>query len=129
MSDEKTLERALALVQTLHSRTRDGKIEWLETHNVDAFETELGDFRLLIQHTFDPEYPDQPDYALTVFNKDSGREIETISPVTLRPVMDRTTVEGLNPYVVLQQTYEMARRKALHVDDALESILQSLKEH
>ena len=128
MSEEKTLERALALIQALHSRTREGRIDWQETTDARKFTTESGDFDLTIRLIPDRDYPDKPDYAVDVVNRSSGQKIETVSNVTLRPMMDRITPDGLNPYVVLEQTYEMARRKALRVDDALESILQTLKE-
>jgi len=128
MSNETALEKALALVQTLHARTRDGRLDWRETGDEQTFETELADFRLRIKLTQDRDYPDEPDYKLIVFKKDSGREIERISNVTLRPVMDRTTADGLNPYALLGETHEMARRQALRVDDALERILETLKE-
>lgn len=128
MSQERSLERALALVQALHARTREGRVDWRETHDARMFATESGDFDISVRQVPDKEFPDQPDYKLEVVSRSTGRTIETISNVTLRPVMDRITSEGLNPYVVLEQTYEMARRKALRVDDALETILDSLKE-
>jgi len=128
MSDEKAFERALALLHTLHSRTREGKVNWQETDDTRTFQTESGDFDLRIRLLPDRDYPDQPDYALEVFRRDSGRKIDTISNVTLRPVMDQKTPDGLNPYAVLEQLYEMARRKALRVDDVLDSILQTLEE-
>jgi hypothetical protein len=40
--------------------------------------------------------------------------------------MDKTTPEGLNPYGVLGRIYELARRRALNVDDTLERILATL---
>lgn len=128
MSEEKSLERALAQVQALHRRTREGKIEWRETDDLRTFQTESGEFDLRIRSIPDRDYP-EPDYALDVYSRSSGRKIETISNVTFRPLLDHITEEGLNPYIVLQQTYEMARRKALGVDDVLESILQDLKQN
>jgi hypothetical protein len=77
--------------------------------------------------TPDSDFPDQPDYLLRVYDKSSGRELDAISNVTLRPVMDKTTAEGLNPYVLLEQTYEGARRKALKVEEALENLLEAMR--
>lgn len=128
MSDDKAFERALALLHALHSRTRDGKVDWQETGDGRVFQTESGEFDLKIRLVPDRDYPDQPDYALEVFKRSSGQKIDTISNVTLRPVMDRKTPEGLNPYTVLEQLFEMARRKALRVDDVLDTILQTIEE-
>jgi hypothetical protein len=128
MSDEKVVERGLAIVQTLHKRTQEGKVDWQEGSDARSFSTDFGDFDLIIRQIPDRDYPDEPDYSLEIIEKLSGRVIEEISNVTLRPVMDRKTAEGLNPYGVLADTFQMARRKALKIDDVLENILHQLQE-
>lgn len=128
MSDEKALERELSVVQTLHKRTTEGKVEWEESTQARAFQADFGPFGLIIRETPDPDYPDEPDYSLTIVRKATNTAIETISNRTLRPLMDRTTDDGLNPYNVLRDTYKMARRTALKVDEALENLLQELEE-
>ena len=126
MSDNEALEKALALVQRLHARTRDGKVDWETTHAESLFAVRLGQFMLNLKQTPDPDYPDQPDFELVVVDEGSGRTIERITNTTLRPVNDRLTEEGLSPYNLMERTFEMARRKALGVDDMLETILQGL---
>jgi hypothetical protein len=42
--------------------------------------------------------------------------------------MDKTTSEGLNPYALLREIYELARRQALNVDETLERVLATLRE-
>ena len=64
----------------------------------------------------------------SIFDETSDKKIDRITNVSLRPVMDIVTEEGLNPYNLLERTFEMARRQALGVDDVLETILQSLKD-
>jgi hypothetical protein len=125
MSDDKTLERSLALVHALYKRTRDGAVDWQDVGTVDMFDAAFGDFRLRIRLVYDPDYPNEPDYLLDVMNAHGGT-IETISNISLRPLSDRLTNEGLNPYTVLRQIFDMARRKALNVDEAIESILGEL---
>jgi hypothetical protein len=127
MSDEKVLERGLALVQSLHKRTQEGRVDWQDSGDARSFRTDIGDFDLIIRQIPDPDYPDEPNYSLEIVEKGSGRVIEAISNVTLRPVMDRKTAEGLNPYAVLDDTFQMARRKALKIDDVLENILHQLQ--
>jgi hypothetical protein len=92
------------------------------------FDADFGEFVLRIRSIPDHDYPKDPDYVLEVWSSDSDRIIEEISNVTLRPVMDRVTVDGFGPYALLQQIYDLARRKALNVDDALERLLATLKE-
>lgn len=126
MTDEILLNRHLALIKALHKRTREGKLNWQETNRLKWFMVESSDLLLEIGEIFDPDYPEQPDYALVITDPQSKKEIERISNTTLRPVSDRTTEEGLSPYTVLQQIHGMARRKALHVDDALDSLIETL---
>ena len=125
MSDNDALEKTLALVQRLHARTRDGKVDWETTHIEGLFAVQLGEFVLRLKQIPDPDYPDQPDFKLDVEDA-SGRTIERITNTTLRPVNDRLTEEGLSPYNLMERTFDMARRKALGVDDVLETILQGL---
>lgn len=127
MSDEKVLERSLALVQTLYKQTQDGKVEWQEGGDARSFRTDIGNFDLIIRQIPDQDYPDEPDFSLEIVEKHSGTVIETISNVTLRPVMDHKTAEGLNPYNVLYEMFQMARRRALKIDDVLENILHQLQ--
>jgi hypothetical protein len=126
MTYDKSLEKDLALVQTLYERTRAGAVEWQETSDRRGFETRLANFELRLQMIPDQNYPDDPDYELLVIDVSSGTEIERISNTSLRPVMDQKTEDGLTPYKLLVRTYEMARRQALRVDDALETILEKL---
>jgi hypothetical protein len=128
MSDETYADRQLALVHSLYSRTKDGKVDWKETNYSLSFEAPVGGYIFKISLVPDQDYPNEPDYQLQVRENDtkSQRWIDTISNATLRPVSDKITPDGLNPYGVLGRIYELARRKALHVEDALERILATL---
>ncbi len=127
MIEDRVLERSLALVQMLHGRTREGKVVWRSAKSPDAFETDLEEDTLRIRIIPDEDFPNDPNVALDVVDRASARLISTISNVTLRPVLDRKTREGLSPYALLAETYEMARRKALKVDDVLGRVLESLR--
>lgn len=125
MNDEKFLEKSLALVEKLYYQTKSGLLDW-EENDHGAFETHFGPYALRIRTIPDPDYPDEPDYEISVVNE-KGSVIERIGNVNLRPVLDRTTPEGLTPYGLLESIYHTARRKALRVDNALDSILVALE--
>jgi hypothetical protein len=127
MSDDAAVARSLALLQALYAKTSRGETAWQETINSRTFEAFLGDFVLRLRLIPDADYPDRPDYALTVVRAADGKEVDTISNASLRPVMDRTTADGLNPYAVLERTYMLARRQALNVDETLDTILRQLE--
>jgi hypothetical protein len=142
MSD-KGLERSLSLVHSLYNRTQAGKIDWQPSSDfADAFEARFGELRVAIRLTPDPEYPENPDYVVyvvkdpvesstatrVVLRPSAPQVIDEISNTTLRPLMDRTTGDGLNPYEVLRETFKMASRKALGVDEVLDELLEKLNE-
>lgn len=133
MSDEqlatdKFLLRSFSIVNTLYKRTVEGAINWVESNwHSGAFEAEFENVKVVIREEDDPEYPQQPDYILNIVNTRTGRGIEVISNRTLSPLTERVNEQGLNPYSVLQETFKMARRKALKVDDTLDNLLEQLK--
>lgn len=128
MSDNRALDKALVLVQRLYFKTSDGKVDWEETDNESWFVLNQGNYRLVLKQVPDYSYPDQPDYELEIYDVAADRTIDTITNVTLRPVMDRLTEEGLSPFQLLVRTFAMARRAVLGVDDALETIILGLEE-
>jgi len=129
MSDETYADRQLALVQELYKRTKERKINWVGSRYSSSFEANLGDYLLRISFRVDNDYLDDPDFFLSVVDvsSEAERHIDTISNASLRPVMDKTTSDGLNPYALLREIYELARRKVLNVDDTLERVLATLK--
>lgn len=125
MTDEKPFDRELDLLGALHRQTRDRRVDWQDKGQTNWFEAKSGNFLLKIGEIFDPDYPEMPDYSLAIIDA-SGRTIESISNTSLRAVSDRKTTQGHTPYAALQGIYEMARRKALRVDDVLDSLLENL---
>jgi len=129
MRDPSIANRQLALVHALHKRTERGRVAW-RYDSSQAFRAEFDDFSLRIRLIPDPDYPDDPNYALELWSKSDSlvgeRMIEEISNATLRPVMDHATPDGLSPYAVLAQVYDMARRQALNVNDVLDRVLATL---
>jgi hypothetical protein len=128
VATDKFLLRSLSIVNTLYKRTVEGAINWVEsTWHDGAFDAEFENVKVVIRAEDDPQYPEQPDYILNIVNTSTGRNIEEISNRTLSPVMERVNEQGLNPYSLLQDTFRMARRKALKVDDTLDNLLEQLK--
>lgn len=123
------LKRGYDTVRALHLRTKNGKVDWQPSDNDKAFQADFEGFRLVIQEVPDSDYPDKPDYHLNIVNN-LGQTIETISNVTLRSLSEEPGRPPRlpNPYNLLSETFEMARRKAFGVDAALEAILRQLKE-
>jgi len=143
MIEDKVLNRSVILLEELHNRTREGKLGWLDAGYANAhgpsvplgnsishlgFKTKSGGYILRIQMLPDENFPNEPDFALHIINPDTDEIIETISNATLGPALDHRTADGLTPYVLLKQTYEMARRQSRGIEDILEHVLESLRQ-
>ena len=117
-------QKSLELVKALYKRSQAGRLEWKPVDN-NQLRTELGEFTLDLLRVHDQDYPDEPDYFLTLVDS-QGRDVETISNISLRPLMDQKDEDGLNPYQLFRLTFEHARRKAFGVDAAVDSVLKKL---
>jgi len=107
------------LVQKLYRRTDDGSVEWGETEIEGVFQAAFSEYTVCISmQSPDGHVPGSEDYVLSILN-DRGLKIEEVSDVDL--------AEDLaDSYEVMRHLYRAARRKAMGVDQALDSILSSL---
>lgn len=112
------------LIQRLWDRTRGGKLSWEETSQKHSYRAPLGDFTVTIAAVDDPEYPEQPDYHVAIYDE-SGRWIETITNTDLRPFMN-DKFQDRNPYQLMAETFSAAHRNALGVDRVVRSIIELL---
>jgi hypothetical protein len=144
MIEDKSRSRSVVLLEELYNRTREEKLVWIDAgYDTTAdesspyrhrptthlgFKTQSGRYMLRIQLIPDFDFPNEPNFALYIISPDADEIIETISNMTLGQALDYKTTEGLTPYTLLQQIYEMARRQARHVEDVLEHVLESLRQ-
>lgn len=107
------------LVQKLYGRTDDGSVEWGETEIEGVFQATFLEYIVcLSMQSPDGHVPGSEDYVLSILNA-HGLKIEEVSDVDL--------AEDLaDSYEVMKHLYKAARRKAMGVDQALDSILSSL---
>ena len=111
--------RMVYLVQKLYRRTDDGSVQWEETESEGVFQAPFPEYTVCLSMQLpDGNAPGSEDYVLSIFDA-RGVEIEEISDVDL--------AEDLaDSYEVMKHLYRAARRKAMGVDQALDSILSSL---
>jgi hypothetical protein len=109
------------LVQKLYRRTSDGCVDWEETEIEGIFQAAFPEYtvRLSVQSP-DGHAPGSEDYMLSIFNT-HGLKIEEVSDVDLAEDL-------VDSYEVMKHLYRAARRKAMGVDQALDSILSTLGE-
>ncbi len=107
------------LVQKLYRRTGDGGVEWEETEIEGVFQTAFPEYTIrLSTETPDGHVRASEDYVLTIFNS-RGLKIEEVSDVDLAEDL-------VESYEVMKHLYGAARRKAMGVEQALDSLLSAL---
>ena len=104
-------EQVEKLVQKLTGLTQEGKVLWEQTVDERTFLASVASVVISVREL--PPY-DAPDYQFTIRNAE-GR------------VLDEAIARGGDEWTRLRGLYEMARRQALHVDEALSDILASLE--
>lgn len=112
-------DKLLILLSKLEERTDQGSVTWEITSNENQFQTVIGNYilRLLeVSGDFSPE----PDYVLRIQDHD-GAIIESISD---------TELHQMNPdyqaFQVMSKVFRLARRSAMGVDKAIDSIISEL---
>ena len=108
--------KQMALIQHLHERSLDGTLEWTDSIIRSAFEVSLSNYTIRVSMEND-------DYRVNILDG-QGRTVESFTDVDL----DKGAGELTHRYYkMLSEIYDMARRIAYGVDEALNNILDELK--
>lgn len=105
------------LVTKLANKTAIGRIQWEPTNAKDTFQIAFPDYTVMISQVFNDD-TQEIDYFISIYNF-TGSLIESVSDVELKDDFE-------NAYKTMEELYESARRIAMGVDSALDSLLQSL---
>jgi len=114
-------QKTVTLLRRLFDRTNDGELGWEEAGDADGFRADLSGYQVLILRREVRDQFGNPNktYILSILNPD-GRLIEEITPEDFGTSLP-------NPERVMESLYEGARRRAMGVEEAFESILSSLE--
>jgi hypothetical protein len=117
--------KIVILVSKIETNTISNALNWEATAETNEFQTTLANFVVRIGEQFDPEYPEHPDYVLKIIDHD-GNTMESTTNADLVK-MEHKTFGVRHPYEVMQSIFKMAKRQALGVDKAIDSILSELE--
>jgi len=112
--------KLLKVVKQLGTRTSEGSVAWEETGKEGVFQASFPNYSVRISrswHDFEESY----DYYLRLYNQ-NGSVIEEVTQAGLAG----PDLSGPEAYQLLEELYEGARRKAMGVDQALDTILDNL---
>jgi hypothetical protein len=114
------------LLKRLSKRTREGKIAWAKTIEDDKFQTAFPEgiaIQLSKRPSRDPDSPaDAIDYVLTILNEE-GDIVEELSDLDF----DHSDL-GENPYVLMREMHNTARRIAMGAEKAIDALLSTLED-
>ncbi len=116
--------RIIALIQQLYQQTLSGKIKWEKTSHKSAFQTALPTYAIRISSSYGLT---EAVYELTIYDKE-GDVIESVDTDTSPAFLKGKEADDLSPetHRALVELFGEARRRALDVDQALDSLLATL---
>jgi len=123
-------EKMWNLISKLDEMTGKEKLDWKTTQGKRSFQVDFEKFTVRISEEDRPQEGEDydqivQDYVISVFDG-TGTLVERASDVTIQ-----TSLKTLAPgkaFQTMRKLYDRARRFALGVDEALDSLLTSLKE-
>lgn len=110
------ISKYATLAQRLVARQAKGRLDWKETETEGLFQVSFPDYSIRIQLQ---ENPYGRDYAVVSIYNDEGTELDTFTSLALQD-------EWPDANEQLVQLYQFARRAALGVDKAIDSLLREL---
>jgi O-succinylbenzoate synthase len=106
------------LVVSLHQKTIDGKLNWEQTDKRGIFQLSLPNYA--IRFWMRSKGEQAADYIISIYDSE-GNLVEQASDVDLKNDLSKS-------YEIMKGMYELARRKAMGVDKALDDIISQLEE-
>lgn len=115
-----TEEKVLKLVERLYAKTEAGEIPWERTSARGVFQVAFPSYTVKLSSRPNDENPESPDYIVSILDE-SGVVIERATDIELQKV-----AIDLKVFQMMDDLYTTARRRALGVDSALDSLLGEL---
>lgn len=107
-------------IRALASRTEERKLNWEQTAEDDVYQVSFAEYVIKVFHKH-TRAANGDNYCLAILNKD-GTVVDTTDDDSLRE-------EGFDDaYIFLKKLHDAARRAAMGVDKALDSLLSTLAE-
>jgi len=108
------------IILKLAENTQKGSIKWEETGSPAIFQAAFPGYAVQVWVSRNVDDPQYSDYYLRIIDEE-GKIVEEVSDLDLKNVLE-------NPYETMKELCNVARRSALGVENALNSILNSLKD-
>jgi hypothetical protein len=115
-------DKLIRLVQLISQKTESGELKWEETAQENTFQVAFPKY--VVQIALIPDEQMYATYSLRILN-DRNVVIEEVTPDSLNPYEPKSYEDSKR---IFRELYEAARRQALGVEQALDTLLQKLQE-
>ena len=117
-------EKLWNLVTRLLQKTRLGELNWEATAERTVYQLSFPKYTVRLWEAASQQDVEANDFVIAVYNE-MGKQIEKASDVALA---DATGSSDVSAFQAMKELHDLARHRALGVDDALDSLLSSLDE-
>ena len=111
--------KAVELVSRLHGSTKADRVDWRPTTRNDEFEVSFPRYSIRVRQK--RRRGEEFDYFITILNEE-GVMVEEFSDLDLA----QEEFEESSAFQLMSEIHEMARRKAMGADQAIDALLKEL---
>lgn len=105
--------RIARLIERLHDKTRQGELDWRETPDLGEFSASFPKYSVVVS------WSDRGKCWLKIYGPE-GKFLEAVSDEQLRSGYEESAAH------FLEELFDLARRKALDVDGAIDELLATV---
>jgi len=113
-------DKMVVLAKKLLSRTKEGKLHWEMTSHDDVYQVAFANYVVRLLSRAGSEGP-EIDYIMQILNE-RGQLVDEVSDVDLTRLM----ASGETMFPAMRDLYDLARRTAMGVEQALTTLLDEL---
>jgi len=114
--------KMIRLIERLYDRTAAEGLPWQETEVDGVYQITFSTFSVSLSKRRSLHPDADKDYWISIYNSD-GKLIDEVSDLEFPPDF---VLNGKQPFVYMEELYEMARRTALGVEGVISQILAHL---
>mgnify|MGYP000198919873 CR=1 FL=1 len=112
-------KKIINIIQKIHTKTNNDLIEWETTEESGIYQVSFSTYSIRISERQSYSTPEEHDFIIQIINN-MGDIVEEVSDEDIASSLEKA-------YHIMKSTYELARRKAMGVDLALDTILDELE--
>ena len=115
-------EKIVALVKKIDEKSIAGRVDWEKTVSDEEFQASLPSFVIRVRREY--HNSPEPDYVISLVDR-NGTELESFDDSYVSRIL-KGIYSNENGYIYMERIFKSAKRRALGVDRAIDSIIDEL---